>query len=151
MKTPWMPLVLVGAITGAVGFALGRQMPRDEPASETSSMSMRAPEPAAAMPELPEIPDEDPHQQNPHQAGITPGAPDQTIEGTLRDHKDVAEYTYLHIALEAGETWAAVYKTPVKDGQKVVVEHAARIEGFHSKELNRDFSEIWFGTLPTAM
>jgi hypothetical protein len=73
--------------------------------------------------------------------------PDGLIEGTLHDHVDVAQYTYLHLSLEAGDTWAAVYKAPVKDGAKVVVEHAARLEGFHSRELNRDFKEIWFGSL----
>jgi hypothetical protein len=138
MKTPWMPIVLVAAVTGAVGFALGRQAPRDEP-----SPSAVAYAPAeTALPELPMLPEE---------PDMPAAAPDATLEGVLREHQDVAQYTYLHLAVEGGDTWAAVYKAPVKDGQTVVVEHAARLEGFHSRELNRDFPEIWFGTLPATL
>jgi hypothetical protein len=85
------------------------------------------------------------------------GAPDETAEapegqeniaGTVLEAKDVSQYTYLRLATDQGETWAAVYRTPVKVGAKVTVQHATALHTFHSRELNRDFETIWFGTLP---
>ena len=37
---------------------------------------------------------------------------------------------------------------PFLVGAKVTVLHATALHTFHSRELNRDFETIWFGTLP---
>ena len=80
-------------------------------------------------------------------AGMATGA-QETITGVVREHKDVAQYTYLRLDTDSGETWAAVYRAPVKEGATVTVIHASAIHGFHSRELGRDFETIWFGMLP---
>jgi len=130
----WMPWVLVVALACALGFALvGKSAPTEPP-------------PIAAEPTR-ESPD--PGMLGAPPATEPPAEPGEaTLEGVVREHLDVPQYTYLHLATDAGDLWAAVYRGPVKDGARVVVEHAARLEGFHSKELNRDFPVIYFGTLP---
>jgi hypothetical protein len=80
-----------------------------------------------------------------------PGAPTESllsVTGVVQEHKDLQQYTYLRLATDAGEQWAAVYRAPVKDGSTVTVEHASVIQHFHSRELGRDFDSILFGTLP---
>src|SRR5947209_7507440 len=106
MKSSWMPLVLVAAIAGAGGFALGRQT-SPEGAPTTTAVALPEPPAPPVMPMAPEDPTP------------RPEPPEGSIEGTLRDHVEVAQYTYLHLALPSGETWAAVYKQPVKDGDHV--------------------------------
>jgi hypothetical protein len=78
----------------------------------------------------------------------TPPPPEATLSGTVKEHVEVAQYTYLRLATDGGEAWAAVYRAPVKDGTAVTVQRAVRLAGFHSRELNRDFDAIWFGVLP---
>jgi hypothetical protein len=77
-----------------------------------------------------------------------PGAPDETLTGVVKEHFDVPQYTYLRVATDSGDKWAAVYRAPVQDGSTVTVIHAAQLANFHSRELNRDFDRIWFGMLP---
>ncbi|MGO8997239.1 MAG: nucleotide-binding protein [Polyangiaceae bacterium] len=134
----WMPWLLVVALVGAVAYAMGS--------------SNRPPEPIAAAPAPPLAPPDDSEGQG-EQEGMGQdmghgGGAEETLTGTIREHKDVSQYTYLRLDTDAGEAWAAVYRAPVKDGAKVTVLHASSIHSFHSKELNRDFDTIWFGMLP---
>jgi hypothetical protein len=130
-----MPWLLVVAVVGAVAYALGS--------------SNRPPERISAAPAAPVPPaagsDEEPGQG-------APGGPSsdalETVTGVVREHSDVSQYTYVRLGTDAGETWAAVYRAPVKDGSTITVEHASAIHNFHSRELKRDFETIWFGMLP---
>jgi hypothetical protein len=145
----WTPWLLVGAVLAAVAFAA------------MSPTSTSAPEPIAATPTPPPsphgtmpLPADLPQEEDPH-AGMgmaeAPGEPpaeEATLTGVVREHIDVSQYTYLRLATDAGETWAAVYRAPVKTGVTVTVQHATSIHGFRSTELGRDFPEIWFGMLP---
>ncbi len=130
-----MPWTLVVALVGAVAYALG---------------SSRAPvERIAAAPIPPPLnPESGEGEENAEAPGLEQPASQETVSGVVREHKDVAQYTYLRLATDAGETWAAVYRAPVKDGQTVTVEHASAIHAFRSRELGRDFETIWFGMLP---
>jgi hypothetical protein len=131
-----MPWLLVVALVGAVGYGLGSSNRPAEP--------IRAvPQPAAQAEEQTMAP------QALAPADMGSGAvSDETVRGVVKEHQDVAQYTYLRLATDKGETWAAVYRAPVKDGATVTVLHASSIHAFHSKELNRDFDTIWFGMLP---
>lgn len=126
-----MPWVLVVALVGAVAYALGAA---NHPAEHITA-TPAAPVPPAAggleQAESPEAP-----------------AGQETVLGTVLETKDVSQYTYLRLSTDQGETWAAVYRAPVAIGAKVTVEHATPLHKFHSRELNRDFETIWFGTLP---
>jgi hypothetical protein len=128
-----MPWVLVAALVVGVGFAVF---------SSTPSPERIAPAPVAST-DPGSRPDDEPPSP-----GMPAEPPQETLTGVIREHIDVAQYTYLRLATDAGETWAAVYRAPVKDGATVSVEHASELRGFHSTELKRDFAEIWFGMLP---
>ncbi|HEY2510115.1 MAG TPA: hypothetical protein VGI39_04645, partial [Polyangiaceae bacterium] len=138
--------VLLGAaLAGAVGFAL-----ISSPAPKDAITPTPPTNPGAPMPPLPATGEElegtggsAAMGDNPHE-----GVQDTTLVGTVREHVDVSQYTYLRLASDAGETWAAVYRAPVKDGTTVTVERAIPLTHFHSAELKRDFDEIWFGVLP---
>jgi hypothetical protein len=134
-----MPWVLVMALVAAVAYALGAS--NHPPESITATPSTPRPQPGGGG----------------EMGAGGMGAPDDTAEapesqenivGTVLEAKDVSQYTYLRLATDQGETWAAVYRTAVKVGAKVTVQHATALHTFHSRELNRDFETIWFGTLP---
>lgn len=69
------------------------------------------------------------------------------IAGKVLETIDVEKYTYLRLATNQGETWAAVSKAAVGRGATVTVVHAARMDHFESKTLNRTFDVIYFGEL----
>lgn len=126
-----MPWVLVVAIVGAAAYAIG---------------AARAPaEHITIAPTPPPLDQEGPSADEP---GATEPESQETLVGIVREHTDVSQYTYLRLDTDAGETWAAVYRAPVKNGATVTVEHASPIHSFHSREMNRDFDTIWFGMLP---
>ena len=79
-------------------------------------------------------------------------APPQTssINGKVLEVKDVESYTYLRLRTKDGETWAAVAKTPVKQGAEVTIENAMVMNNFESKSLKKKFDKIVFGTLGGA-
>ena len=73
-----------------------------------------------------------------------------TIKGKVLEVKDVDSYTYLRLKTKDGETWAAVNKTPVKNGEEVTIENAMVMTNFESKTLKKTFDKIVFGTLGGA-
>jgi hypothetical protein len=133
-----LPWFLVVALGGGVVFALLSK--NEAPAAPISAAPAPAPLDSAGQAE----PDDEPDPTGSAGAAF----PDATLVGVVREHFDVAQYTYLRLATDAGDSWAAVYRAPIKDGATVSVVHAARLAKFHSRELNRDFDAIWFGMLP---
>jgi hypothetical protein len=143
MSSRTLTILLAIALAGAIGYALGRT-PGEEAATHAAPASA-ANNPHDSLPmDLPEEPED---QRDPPQSGEPQG---MALPGVVLEHVDVSQYTYLHLATESGDTWAAVYRAPVKTGDKVIVQNAVRLEGFKSKELKREFAEIYFGTLPGA-
>lgn len=85
-------------------------------------------------------------------AGLTwaadaPAPAGNTLKGVVQEVKEVESYTYLRLKTDAGETWAAVGKAPVKVGDKVSIEDANVMKNFESKSLKRTFPSIVFGSL----
>ncbi len=80
-----------------------------------------------------------------------PGAPGgaQVLRGKVLEKIDVSQYSYLKLATASGETWTAVQRTDKKVGDEVGVGNAFPMQGFESKELNRKFDVVYFGTLAT--
>ena len=129
-----MPWVLVVALVGAGAYALG-------------SSNHPPPERITAAPPPPLAPAEGEEDESPEGAGMAPGS-EETLTGVVKEHSDVSQYTYMRLATDAGEAWAAVYRAPVKDGTTVTVMRATALHKFHSRELGKDFETIWFGMLP---
>jgi hypothetical protein len=71
----------------------------------------------------------------------------QILRGKVLEKVDVSQYSYLKLATASGEAWAAVQKTDKKVGDEVGVANAFPMQGFESKELNRKFDVVYFGTL----
>ena len=61
---------------------------------------------------------------------------------------DVTEYTYILVKRDDGtQDWAAVLRTPLKQGQRVSVSKEIWMSNFQSKSLGRTFDKILFGRL----
>jgi hypothetical protein len=71
----------------------------------------------------------------------------KALRGKILEKIDVSQYSYLKLATASGETWAAVQRTDRKVGDEVGVGNAFPMRGFESKELNRKFDVVYFGTL----
>lgn len=82
----------------------------------------------------------------PQAAGAAPAA-GQVIRGKILERIDVAPYSYLRIAGEAGEIWAAVPKTDEAVGEEVQILNSFPMTRFQSKELGRTFPVVHFGAL----
>ncbi len=80
-----------------------------------------------------------------------PGGPEggQVLRGKVLEKVDVSQYSYLRLATASGATWAAVQRTDKKVGDEVGVGNVIPMQGFESKELNRKFDVVYFGTLAT--
>jgi len=76
--------------------------------------------------------------------------PAASISGKVLEAKDVESYTYLRLKTKDGEMWAAVAKTPVKQGAEVTIENAMVMANFESKSLKKKFDKIVFGSLAGA-
>jgi hypothetical protein len=145
-----MPWFLVGALGTGVALALLRPSASD--ASADSGAHATRDLPPLPAPAADEGDPADPHaglaaEGTAAAQGEPSSVPETTLEGTVKEHIDVSQYTYVRLATDAGDSWAAVYRAPVKDGARVRIENAAKMTAFHSRELNRDFDAIWFGSL----
>src|SRR5918912_1464472 len=85
-------------------------------------------------------------------AAAAPGAPGgaQVLRGKVLEKVDVSQYSYLKLATASGETWAAVQRTDKKVGDEVGVANAFPMQNFDSKELNRKFDVVYFGSIAGA-
>ncbi len=79
-------------------------------------------------------------------AAVTPGGA-QILRGKVLEKIDVSQYSYLKLKTASGDTWAAVQRTDKKVGDEVGVANAFPMQGFESKELNRKFDVVYFGSL----
>lgn len=64
--------------------------------------------------------------------------------GKVVETMDASSYTYVFVDTGTKKVWAAASKFPVKVGDTVSVPASQLMSDFHSKSLNRDFSEIYF-------
>ncbi len=71
----------------------------------------------------------------------------QILRGKVLEKIDVSQYSYLKLATASGEVWAAVQRTDKKVGDEVGVGNAFPMQNFESKELNRKFEVVYFGSL----
>lgn len=86
-------------------------------------------------------------------ASLSAAAPDtgaSTIKGEVIETRDVDSYTYLRLKTPKGETWAAVMRTPIRNGAQVSIENAMVMNNFESKTLKKTFPTIIFGNLASA-
>jgi hypothetical protein len=75
-----------------------------------------------------------------------PAYADAQLKGKVLEVLQVPGYTYLRLATQGGETWAAVPTTEVPVGTEVGVHGAAEMGRFESKSLKRTFDKISFGS-----
>jgi hypothetical protein len=83
-------------------------------------------------------------------AAAAPAANVQILRGKVLEKIDVSQYSYLRLSTASGETWAAVQRTDKKVGDEVGVVNAFPMQGFESKELNRKFDVVYFGSLASG-
>jgi len=88
----------------------------------------------------------------PTAADPAPGAQaaPQVMRGKVLEKIDVSQYSYLKIKTASGDVWAAVERTDKKVGDEVGVGNAFPMQNFESKELNRKFDVVYFGSLAGA-
>jgi hypothetical protein len=75
------------------------------------------------------------------------GDTNPAITGVVRETIAASQYTYLRVATNTGDIWAAVPSATLALGTQVTVENATRMTGFKSSTLHRTFDVIYFGTL----
>jgi hypothetical protein len=92
---------------------------------------------------------EAPAKPAPTAAAPAPGAAagPQVLRGKIVEKVDVSQYTYLKLSTASGDTWAAVQRTDKKVGEEIGVENAFPMPNFESKELNRKFDVVYFGSV----
>ncbi|MBW2401819.1 MAG: hypothetical protein JRG80_21615 [Deltaproteobacteria bacterium] len=70
----------------------------------------------------------------------------QRITGTVVSTSDVAGYTYVQLDTDDGIIWAAAPRTPVQEGDIVLLPDGAPMAGFYSSSLERRFDMIYFAS-----
>src|SRR5512146_1285533 len=78
-------------------------------------------------------------------AQLAPSA--NALKGKIVERLDAEPYSYLKLATDKGEVWAAVPKTDKEKGAEVTVSGAMPMQDFESKTLKRKFEVVYFGTL----
>jgi hypothetical protein len=69
------------------------------------------------------------------------------VTGPVAETMNAAGYTYIRIASEQGDFWAAVPETHVEKGSVVSVSVQMMTENFESSALHRKFDRLAFGTI----
>jgi hypothetical protein len=75
-------------------------------------------------------------------AAPAPAAP--LLRGKVVETMDAADYTYVHVATEGGDLWAAGPRTAVKVGDRVDFAPGVAMKNFRSATLDRTFESIQF-------
>lgn len=75
---------------------------------------------------------------------VTPPAAKPLLHGKVLETMRAADYTYVRVASESGELWAAGPHTAVKVGDTVSFGHGVEMKDFRSKTLDRTFESIQF-------
>ena len=68
------------------------------------------------------------------------------ITGTVVSTSSVGSYTYVQIDTGGGTIWAAAPRTPVAEGDTVLLPDGAPMSGFYSSSLQRRFDLIYFAS-----
>jgi hypothetical protein len=77
-------------------------------------------------------------------------APDGAVRGKILERIDAASYSYLRIAAQGGEVWAAIPRSELKVGETVVIDDPVWMQDFEGKAIGRKFARIAFGTVAGA-
>lgn len=80
-------------------------------------------------------------------AADKPATPGASVKGEVLEVQNVANFTYLRLKTDAGETWAAVVTSTVNAGDVITLENAIVMKNFESKSLKKTFPSILFGSL----
>jgi len=67
-----------------------------------------------------------------------------TASGAVAETMDAGSYTYVRVATDTGDVWAAASRFDIKVGDRVTVPLEMPMRNFHSNSLNRDFPVIYF-------
>ena len=79
--------------------------------------------------------------------GTAPAEAKDPLKGKILEKMDAAGYSYLRLATDGGEIWAAVVQTDAKVGDNVAVVDPMPMKDFKSSTLKRTFDVIMFGSL----
>jgi hypothetical protein len=109
----------------------------------------RPPAEAPAATEAPPVPPPPPASGG-HGGPHTQAPADSGVTGKILETMDAAGYTYLKLATDRGEVWAAVQQAKVAVGDTVTISDAMEMTDFESPTLGRTFDLILFGTLGSA-
>lgn len=85
-----------------------------------------------------------PKLERPDASGVVQAS---ALEGTVLEMMDVGSYSYLRLKTAGGETWAAIPRTVLAVGARVVIPNPMRMDGYKSETLGRKFDHIVFGVL----
>jgi len=99
-----------------------------------SGCQNETPQPAQKAPEVPA----------PAAQAAAPAPQAMGKSGTVLETMDAAGYTYVQIDTGSEKFWAAAPKVAVKIGDSVIVPQGMVMKDYHSKTLDRDFSEVYF-------
>ncbi len=70
--------------------------------------------------------------------------PEGVLAGTVVETMDAGGYTYALLDDGSGEVWVAGPQAAVQVGESLQAHRTMKMEGFHSKSLDRTFEVIWF-------
>ncbi|MBI5494971.1 MAG: nucleotide-binding protein [Deltaproteobacteria bacterium] len=84
---------------------------------------------------------------NPAANPAVPTAPANVLKGKIVERLEAPPYTYLKLATDKGEVWAAVPQNDLKPGAEVSLPNAMPMQNFESKSLKRTFELVYFGVL----
>ncbi len=110
---------------------------RDDKSSQTNSTPVRQKTSKTAPPPA----SEPARPATPQPAAVKLKDP---LRGTVKETMASGGYTYLRLATDQGEVWAAARQFTVPVGAEVEVAGLMPMRGFQSKTLNRTFEEIQF-------
>jgi hypothetical protein len=77
-------------------------------------------------------------------ADLATASEENGFSGKVAETMNTAGYTYVLVDTGAKKIWAASTQFDVKVGDKVKVSAGMPMANYHSKSLNRDFSEVYF-------
>jgi len=72
------------------------------------------------------------------------GADSGTVTGVVAETMNSGGYTYARLTRAGGETWMAAAEFPIVQGATITAAVDMPMRNFHSRTLNREFSEIYF-------
>jgi len=77
---------------------------------------------------------------------VSQQSPAWSFSGTIKETRDVSEYTYCLVSDGKAKKWIAIPRTEVKIGEPVTFSNGLVMKDFYSKTLDRHFDEVIFCT-----